>query len=148
MTINQTRKRAGRGAGFTLVEMLLVLAILAILAAIVVPSVVGRSEQARVTAAHTQIENLKTALGAFEVDNGYFPRGKDGLNALREKPRDAQNWRGPYVEKEIPLDPWGSAYIYECPGKHNPGSFDLMSMGPDHRVGGGDDIANWETGKN
>ena len=144
MTINEKKKRARRGAGFTLVEMLLVLAILAILAAIVYPNVAGRSQQARDTAAHAQIDNFKTVLGAFEVDNGYFPRGKDGLRALIEKPRDAQNWRGPYLEK-IPLDPWGNPYVYECPGKHNPATFDIMSSGPDGRVGGGDDICNWET---
>ncbi|HWD20467.1 MAG TPA: type II secretion system major pseudopilin GspG [Verrucomicrobiae bacterium] len=132
-----------RRRAFTLVEMLLVLAILAILAAIVYPNVAGRSQQARDTAAKAQIDNFKTVLGAFEVDNGYFPRGKDGLRVLVEKPREAQNWRGPYLEK-IPTDPWGNAYIYECPGKHNPASYDLMSMGPDGRVGGGDDVCNWE----
>lgn len=142
MTINL--KKNNRLRAFTLVEMLLVLAILAILAAIVYPSVAGRSEQARITAAKTQIENFSTALSAFEVDNGYFPRGKDGLNALIDKPRDASNWRGPYVDK-IPLDPWQHPYVYECPGKHNPSKFDLLSMGLDGRVGGGDDISNWET---
>jgi general secretion pathway protein G len=62
---------------------------------------------------------------------------------LVEQPRDAQNWKGPYMKNEIPKDPWGNDYIYECPGKHNPSSYDLMSMGPDGKAGGDDDIANW-----
>ena len=85
-----------------------------------------------------------TALDSFEVDNGYYPKGKNGLNELVQAPRDAQNWRGPYMKSEIPLDPWGQPYVYECPGKHNPTSYDLMSMGPDKRVGGDDDISNWQ----
>src|ERR1700759_2448236 len=90
---------AATGArGFTLVEMLLVLVILATLAAIVYPKVAGRSEQARVTAAQTQIGNFKTALNAFEVDNGYFPKGKNGLVDLIQKPQDAPNWHGPYLD--------------------------------------------------
>ena len=133
--------------GFTLVEMLLVLVILGLLAAIVVPKFAGRHEQAKVTAAQTQISNFKTALDAFEVDNGYYPKGSDGLEDLIEEPKDATNWHGPYLELEIPLDPWGNAYIYECPGKHNEKSYDLMSMGPDGRSGGDDDIFNWKEGR-
>jgi general secretion pathway protein G len=145
----QTRKtdrRHPRGSGFTLVEMLLVLVILATLAAIVYPKLAGRSEQARVTAAQTQISSFSTALDAFEVDNGYYPKGKSGLLDLVQQPRDAQNWRGPYMKgSAIPNDPWGQPYIYEYPGKNNPGSYDLMSMGPDGRTGGDDDITNWQT---
>src|SRR6516225_7862597 len=132
--------------GFTLVEMLLVLVILATLAAIVYPKVMGRSEQARTTAAQTQIANFKTALDAFEVDNGYFPKGKNGLMDLVQQPRDTTSWHGPYLES-IPKDPWGNDYIYECPGKHNPASYDLMSMGLDGRAGTEDDITNWQQGK-
>lgn len=130
-------------SGFTLVEMLLVLVILATLAAIVVPKFAGRTEQARITAAETQIRNLELVLDTYEVDNGFYPKGSDGLEDLVEQPSNTQNWRGPYVE-EIPLDPWGNAYVYECPGKHNTSSFDIMSMGPDGRSGGDDDIANWK----
>ncbi len=132
--------------GFTLIELLLVLVILGILAAIVVPKFSGRTEQARITAAQTQISSFSTALDAFEVDNGYFPKGRNGLLDLVQQPRDAQNWRGPYL-KEIPKDPWNNDYIYEAPGKHNPSSYDIMSMGPDGRVGGDDDISNWQTKK-
>jgi general secretion pathway protein G len=140
--------RAGQG-GFTLVELILVLTILAILAGIVIPKMTGRTQQARITRAQTEIANFSTALGAFEVDNGFYPKGRNGLQALLQKPGNAQNWHGPYLENTatVPVDPWGSAYVYECPGKHNPTGFDLMSMGPDGRVGGDDDICNWTTQK-
>jgi len=131
-------------AGFTLIELLLVLLILAVLAAIVVPKVAGRSEQAKVTAAKTQIASLESSLDAFEVDNGYYPDSADGLRPLIEKPGDAENWRGPYLAKEIPLDPWGQAYVYEYPGKGSTKGFDISSSGPDKKKGGGDDITNGE----
>ena len=136
-----TNRRHSRA--FTLVEMLLVLVILAVLAAIVYPKVAGRSEQARTTAAQTQISAFSTALDAFEVDNGYFPKGKNGLTDLVNQPRDAQKWHGPYL-KEIPKDPWNNEYVYECPGRHNPSSYDLMSVGLDGRSGTEDDITNWK----
>lgn len=139
--LHSAARRATR-RGFTLIELLLVLVILGVLAAIVVPKFSGRTEQARQTAATTQIANFATALDAFEVDNGYYPKGKNGLQDLVTQPRDAQNWKGPYV-KEIPNDPWNAPYVYECPGKHNPTSYDLMSGGADGRVGGDDDITNW-----
>lgn len=138
---SRTHTRTARA--FTLIELLLVLVILGILAAIVVPKFAGRTEQARNTAAQTQISSFSTALDAFEVDNGYYPKGKNGLGDLVQQPRDTQNWHGPYL-KDIPKDPWGNDYIYECPGRHNPSSYDLMSMGPDGRVGGDDDITNWQ----
>src|SRR6266567_1020259 len=90
---------------FTLVELLLVLVILGILAAIVIPKFSGRTEQAKEQAAVTQISTFRTALDAFEVDNGYYPKGRNGLADLVVAPRDASNWKGPYI-KEIPLDPW------------------------------------------
>jgi general secretion pathway protein G len=131
-----------------LIELLLVLVILGVLAAIVVPKFSGRTEQARVTAATTQIATFGTALDAFEVDNGYYPKGKEGLEDLITQPRDAENWKGPYLKgNEVPLDPWGSPYVYECPGKMNPNGYDLMSIGPDKREGGDDDITNWQQAK-
>jgi len=129
--------------GFTLIELLLVLVILGILAAIVVPKFAGRTEQARITATQSQIATFGTALDAFEVDNGYYPKGKNGLQELVVQPRDANNWRGPYLKGDVPNDPWGHPYVYDFPGKNNPGSYDLMSMGPDGRSGGDDDITNW-----
>ena len=136
-------------AGFTLIELLLVLVILGVLAAIVVPKFSGRTEQARQTAAQTQIATFGTALDAFEVDNGYYPKGKNGLLELIQQPRNVQTWKGPYLKAEsgVPNDPWGRPYVYESPGKHNPSSYDLLSVGPDGRVGGDDDITNWQQQK-
>ncbi len=142
---NRARRQSRQG--FTLVELLLVLTILGILAALVIPKFSGRTEQARQTAAQTQIANFATALDNFEVDNGYYPRGKNGLLDLVQMPRDAQNWRGPYLQHDIPLDPWQRPYIYECPGKHNPSSYDLMSAGLDGQLGTDDDVCNWTTNK-
>jgi len=118
-----------RQRGFTLVEMLLVLVILATLAAIVYPKVMGRGKEAKVIAAQTQIASFKAALETFEVDNEHFPKGRNGLLDLIQQPRDAINWHGPYLD-QIPQDPWKQDYIYECPGKHNPGSYDISSLGP------------------
>ena len=132
---------------FTLIELMLVIVILAILAAIVVPKFSGSTERARVSAAQTQISNFGTALDAFEVDIGHYPKGRSGLQDLMQQPRDAQNWHGPYLKDALPLDPWNNAYVYECPGKHNPSGYDLMSNGPDGRAGTEDDIANWQLKK-
>jgi general secretion pathway protein G len=143
------RLSRGRHAdnAFTLIELLLVLVILGVLAAIVVPKFAGRTEQARQTAAQSQIATFNTALDAFEVDNGYYPKGKNGLNDLVQQPRDAQNWKGPYMKNDIPMDPWGRPYVYECPGKHNPSSYDLYSLGIDGRANSEDDITNWQVRK-
>lgn len=130
-------------AGFTLVELLLVLVILGLLAAIVVPKFAGRTEQAKITAARTQIASFETVLDAFEIDNGYYPEGSDGLTDLVHQPDNAPNWNGPYL-KEIPLDPWENAYLYTYPGEENENGYDLMSLGPDGRSGNEDDIKNWK----
>ena len=140
-----TFKRGSRA--FTLVEMLLVLVILAVLAAIVIPKFAGRSQQAKETAAKAQINSLELVLDSFEVDTGFYPQGGAGLNALVEQPSNAQNWKGPYLKKGIPADPWGNAYIYNYPGKNNAKGYDLSSVGPDGRSGGDDDITNWDTKK-
>ena len=142
----RSRERRARG-GFTLVELLLVCAILATLAAIVIPKFAGRTEQARIAAAKAQISLFGTALDMFEADNGYYPKGEEGLNALVEEPSDSRTWKGPYLRQGIPLDPWGQPYVYECPGKHNNKGYDLMCPGPDGQAGTEDDITNWQKGK-
>ncbi len=139
----RTRGRGGAQGGFTLIELLLVLAILATLAALVIPKLAGRSEQASETAARTEIATMSTALDAFEIDNGYYPSGSDGLFALVDAPAEARNWRGPYLNKDIPSDPWGSEYVYEYPGQLSQYGYDLYSIGPDKRGGTEDDIGNW-----
>lgn len=131
-----------RSSGFTLIELLLVLVILGILAAVVVPKFTNRSEQARVTAARTDLANLETALDAYEIDAGKFPSSDEGLRALIETVPSARNWRGPYIKRGIPSDPWGRPYVYRSPGQHNVSGYDLYSLGPDGREGT-DDIDNW-----
>ena len=138
------RRSPHRHSAFTLVEMLLVLVILAVLAAIVIPKFSGRTQQAKITAATSQINSIEMALDAFEVDNGYYPTGASGLGALLDQPNNAPNWKGPYLKKGVPADPWGNPYLYTYPGKNNPQGYDLMSVGPDGREGGGDDITNWD----
>jgi len=126
---------------FTLVEMLLVVTIIGILAALVIPKIVGRSEQARITAAQADINGgIKTALDAFEVDNGYYPKS---LQDLIVQPSNARNWHGPYLDK-LPVDPWNNPYVYYCPGKHNVNGYDLFSLGPPPSKEGSDgNIVNW-----
>src|SRR5688500_15875924 len=105
MMKDRTRQVA-RGA-FTLIELLLVLVILAVLAAVVVPKFTSRSQQARMTAAKTDISNLETALDAFQIDTGRFPSDDEGLGALVQAPANAKDWRGPYIKRGVPTDPWG-----------------------------------------
>ena len=129
-----------RRRAFTLVEMLLVVTIIGILAALVIPRIAGTGERARITAAKADINGgIKSALGAYEVDNGNYPKS---LQDLLVQPSNARNWHGPYLEK-LPLDPWGSAYVYYYPGKHSPAGYDLLSVGPDQKEGTDDDIGNW-----
>lgn len=137
MNHNVRRKRNA----FTLIELLLVLIILAVLAAVVVPKFTNRSEQAKVTAAKTDISNMETALDAYELDCGHYPTGDEGLQALVTNASNAQDWKGPYL-KRLNQDPWGHPYVYVSPGQHNANGVDLYSLGPDGREGN-DDITNW-----
>ena len=136
---------AGRRSGFTLIELLLVMVILSVLAAVVVPKFTKRSEQARITAARTDIANLEVALDAFEIDTGRYPDSQVGLEALVEQPEVVNDWRGPYIKRGVPNDPWGNPYVYKYPGQHNTAGYDLHSCGPDGQNGSGDDIDNWST---
>jgi general secretion pathway protein G len=132
-----------RRTGFTLIELLLVLVILAALAAVVVPKFTRRSEQAKITAARTDISNLQVALDAFEVDCGRYPTNEEGLRAIVEQPANATDWRGPYISRGVPKDPWGNPYVYRQPGQHNTTGYDLYSFGPDGQESTADDIDNW-----
>jgi general secretion pathway protein G len=143
-TRNPFRRRT---RAFSLIELLLVLVILAVLAVVVVPRVVGRSKEAKNTAALTAIKsNLGTALDMFAADNDRYPSSEEGLQALITPPPGLQDWKGPYLKDQqtVPTDPWGNPYIYRYPGSNNPGGYDLYSLGPDGREGG-DDISNLST---
>ena len=135
-------------SGFTLIEIMLVVIIIMVLAAMVVPNLAGRGEQARQAAAQMDIDvNLATALDLYEFDNGRFPTTEQGLRALLERPVSApepMSWNGPYLKRRrIPRDPWGNEYVYMSPGTHNAKSYDLFSHGPDGIAGTDDDIVNW-----
>jgi len=133
--------------GFSLIEILLVIVIIGVLAAMVVPNFSGQGEKARRAAAVTDIEvNLSTALDLYELDNGRYPTTDHGLSALLDEPTASpapKNWNGPYLKKKkIPKDPWGQPYVYVSPGTHNTDDYDLSSLGPDG-VESDDDISNW-----
>ena len=141
--MRQSRRMRG-SSGFTLIELILVVVIIGILAGIVVTSMSGRSEEARKAAAKSQITNFETALDLYEADNGVYPTTAQGLSALREEPSPKpRNWKGPYLKKDLPMDPWGKPYQYKAPGSHHPQGCDIWTMGPDGLDGTEDDIGNW-----
>lgn len=108
-----------------------------------IPKIAGTGERSRVTAALADINGgIKSALGQYEVDNGFYPKS---LQDLLQQPGNARNWHGPYFDPpKLPVDPWGYPYVYYFPGKHNPSSYDLLSIGPDGKEGTDDDIGNWQ----
>ncbi len=131
-----------RTEAFTLIELMLVVIIIGALVAMVMPRLTGRGEQARIAAAKADIQaNIATALKLYELDNGSFPDSGEGLKALLEKPSSANNWNGPYLERE-PIDPWGRAYKYKSPGDHR-ADYDLSSLGKDG-IESDDDVTNWD----
>ena len=133
-------------SGFTILELLLVLVILAVLAGIVGSRFVGQSQSAKIKAAQTQLQSFKTAISAFEIDMGRYPTSSEGLRVLVEKPggQNAKDWKGPYLDADVvPKDQWDTAWNYRQPGQKRPEGYDLWSNGPDGAEGGSDDISNW-----
>lgn len=141
------RKTTRRQAGVTLIEMLVVVTIIALFAALVAPRMLRRSDTARITAARAQINSFMTALGAYKLDTGLFPTTEQGLQALRVKPQGVNQWEGPYLPQEIPVDPWARPYVYKYPGEHGDEP-DIISYGADGQPGGESinaDILSWKS---
>jgi general secretion pathway protein G len=140
---NKQRRR-----GFTLIEIMVVIIVLTILAAAIIPNLTGRTDDARVARARSDVANLETALEQFKLDMGRYPTSEEGLQALRDAPQteDIDRWKGPYLRKPVPPDPWGNPYVYVSPGIENPDSYDLESYGADGQDGGEEydrDIESW-----
>jgi general secretion pathway protein G len=132
-------------SGVTLIEMLVVVAIIGLFAALVAPRMLGRADAARRTAARAQVNSFVTALGAYKLDTGTYPTTEMGLNALRLKPEAVNQWNGPYLPQDIPLDPWSRPYMYKYPGEHGDEP-DIVSLGSDGAPGGegnNADICSW-----
>jgi len=136
--------------GFTLIEILVVIIVLGLLAALVGPRILGRVSEAKSATARTQVELLGLALDNYRLDNGAYPTTDQGLDALQAKPTREPvplSWRGPYVKRDVPRDPWGRPYIYKSPGEHNASGYDLSSLGRDGQPGGeGEDadVMSWK----
>jgi general secretion pathway protein G len=135
----------GRQAGFTLIELLVVLVILGLLAAFVAPQVLNYLGKAKTDAASAQVQNIAGILDLYRLDVGNYPTEEEGLEALLERPAEAERWNGPYVRRRDALtDPWGNIYEYRFPGEH--GAFDIYSLGADQSEGGegeNQDVTSW-----
>jgi general secretion pathway protein G len=145
MSKRKNRKRSQ--AGVTLIEMLVVVAIIGLFLAIVAPNMFKNADKARITATRDQIRSFMTALGSYKLDTGIFPTTEQGLAALRGKPSEEVNgWNGPYMPQEIPKDPWGHDYLYKYPGEHGDEP-DIISLGADGQPGGegiNADVVSWK----
>jgi general secretion pathway protein G len=139
------RSRRGQ-AGVTLIEMLVVVTIIGLFVALVAPAMFKQSDKARITAARSQMENFMTALGSYKLDTGTFPTTEQGLQSLRVKPQDVNQWAGPYMPKDIPKDPWGHDYVYKFPGDHGDEP-EIVCLGADGQPGGeglNADLVSWK----
>ncbi len=139
------RRVRRREAGVTLIELLVVVTIIALFAALVGPRLFRQVGKSRTTAARAQINAFQTALGVYKLDTSQFPTTQQGLDALRTKPEGVERWDGPYLPQDIPLDPWGHAYVYKFPGEHGDEP-DIVSLGADGNAGGeGEDadVLSW-----
>ncbi|HVT93668.1 MAG TPA: type II secretion system major pseudopilin GspG [Bryobacteraceae bacterium] len=144
--LRELTRRRRRQAGVTLIEMLVVVTIIALFAALVVPAMMRQADKARRVQATAQVNSFMTALGAFKLDTGVYPTTEQGLQSLRAKPEGVNNWNGPYLPKDVPTDPWGRAYIYKFPGDHGDEP-DVISLGADGQAGGDGnnaDIVSWK----
>jgi general secretion pathway protein G len=137
-------------SGFTLLEILGVLTLLAAIIALVAPNVIKQTEKGQIKAAQAQVNSLKAVLNSYYLDNTAYPSTEQGLAALYQKPTVPpvpENWNGPYLEEnKIPKDPWGRDIQYACPGRHNPEKYDVYTLGSDNAEGGAGsnaDIGNW-----
>ncbi len=133
-------------AGVTLIEMLVVVVIIAVFAAVVGPRLLNQGDKARVVAARQQIENFELAMGQYHLDTGTYPTSEQGLAALRTQPTGVEQWHGPYLQKDVANDPWGHAYQYKYPGGHGDEP-DMISLGGDGQPGGeglNADIVSWK----
>jgi len=141
--------RPRRRRGFTLIEVLMVLIILVIIASLAFSSYSNARKNAQINAAKAQIGLLKTPLSMFNLNIGMYPTSNQGLQSLRVPPGDLPNqadWQGPYLDTDVPNDPWGRPYLYSSPGRNNP-DYDVWSVGPDGVDGTADDIGNWSLGR-
>lgn len=140
-----TIARRQHSSGFTLLELLVVLVVLGLLVSIVGPKYFNQLGKSEAKAASAQISSLSKALDMYRLDVGRYPSTEAGLAALNTNPGGEDKWKGPYLQKNVPSDPWGRPYVYRSPGEH--GDFDLLSLGKDGRPGGNDenaDITSWQ----
>jgi general secretion pathway protein G len=131
---------ASRASGFTLLELLVVVVIIGLLAGFVAPRYFGQVGKSEVNVARAQIDALEKALDQYRLDVGRYPDSEQGLKALIERPQNEPKWNGPYLRKDVPLDPWGKAYVYKIPGEKY--DFELLSFGKDGQPGGAGEAAD------
>jgi general secretion pathway protein G len=144
--MRRANRRRKRTAGVTLIEMLVVVTIIALFAAVVGPNIFKNTDKARVTAARTQVDNFMTALASYKMDTGQLPTSEMGLQSLRVRPQNVNGWNGPYLAKDIPLDPWGRPFLYKYPSERGDEP-EIVCLGADGQPGGeglNADIVSWK----